>query len=788
MATFPEFILPVLRGGLAWMSRRSLPQTDGKLTLPGLESRVEIIRDRWGIPHIYAENHADLSFAQGFVHAQDRLWQMELNRRTARGLLSEVFGELALDTDRTVRTFGFNRLGQADLEALNGPERDLLEAYTAGVNAFLGQVSGKLPVEFSLVRHRPLPWEPLDTAAFMRVVIWQLSHAWYGEIIRAQIAEAVGLERTAELEIHYPPANPIILPAGIEFNRLDPDGRLLPGAQLALRRGLGSNAWAVCGEKSASGHPYLCNDMHLMLSLPSIWYEIHLEAGDFQVSGVSIPGVPGVLVGHNAHIAWGCTLAYTDCEDLFVERFDPENPQRYQYKGEWLEAEVIPEAIPVKGRPEPHVEQVLVTRHGPVISDVVAYAQERIAINSMALRPCPAYPGFLALDRARNWDEFVAAMRLIEAPQLNFAYADVDGNIGYWVSGRVPIRARGDGSIPALGWSGEYEWIAEIPFDEMPHALNPAQGYIVHCNNCMVPGDYPYFLGRVWMNGYRARRIVELLESKTKLSPQDFQALHVDFTCYPGQEFATLLEDFSSTDPDVQLVLERLRGWDGWLRTDSVAGAIYEVARYRLVRNLLEPGLGTELSLRLMGQGFHPVLFSSHEFYGHDTVTMLRLLGQPDSWWVQQAGGRERLIEKSLQEAVAWLRSALGPDPAGWQWGAIHRSIFAHALGIQKPLDKVFNRGPYPIGGDTDTPCQTAYHPDDPYDNKSWAPSHRQIIDLGDLTKSVISVPPGQSGQLGSPHYDDQIDPWLKGEYHPMLWTREQIEAAAEGRLELVPG
>jgi penicillin amidase len=785
MSTLDSLLGSILKFGLTWLGRHRLPQIDGTLSLPGLQAQVEIIRDRWGVPHIYAHSTHDLFFAQGFVHAQDRLFQMEIHRRLATGKLSELFGELSLDTDRAVRTFGFHRLGKADEELISQEMKDIFQAYADGVNAFLEHPGAKFPVEFTLLRHKPGPWQPEDSMAFARVMIWQLSHAWYGEIVRAQIIDKVGEEHAAELEIHYPDRNPSILPEGIEFNKLGLEGKLLKAEGPFLERSLGSNAWGISGHKSDTGHAYFCNDMHLPVSTPALWYQVHLIGDGFNVTGVGLPGLPMVMVGHNDRVAWGMTLAFTDCEDLYLEKFDPQNPHRYQFKDEWLDAEVIEETIPVKGRSEPHVEQVRITQHGPIISDVVGYPDQRIAVNSMALRPCPAVDGWLQLNKARGWDDFVQAMRLIEAPQLGTGYGDVDGNIGYWVTGKVPIRAKGDGSVPAPGWTGEYEWVGEVPFEEMPHLLNPERGYFVTSNHRIVTEDYPHFLGNVWMNGYRARRIKQVLESKEKLSERDFHALHIDYTCIPGNEFVAQLEGISSEDPDIQRALQYLRSWDGQMTTDTIGGTIYEVVRYTMVRNLLEPGLGAELAFQVMGLGFHPLLMSSSEFYGHDTTTLLRLLKDPESWWIKQAGGREALIHKSLKQAVEWLKSELGPDPDGWRWGKIHRVILAHTLGLQKPLDKVFNRGPVPIGGDMDTPCQTAFHANDPFDNKAWSPSFRQIVDLGDLSRSVTIIPPGQSGHLASSHYDDLLEPWVNGEYHPMLWTREQIEREAEGTLIL---
>ena len=680
MSIIHSILGPIARAGLTVLSRRRLPQTHGILSLPGLSDTVEVIRDRWGIPHIYAKNVHDLFFSQGFVHAQDRLWQMELNRRIAQGRLSELFGELALDTDRTSRTFGFHRLGKVDWEEAESDLRQVILAYTEGVNAFIESDDTKLPIEFSLLRHQPERWEPEDSTSFERVMIWQLSHAWYGEIVRAQLVQAVGAERAAELEIHYPEGNPAALPDGIEFNRIGPEG-ILQGTQGPfLSRGMGSNGWAVAGSRTTSGAPFLCNDMHLPVSLPALWYEMHLIGAGFNVTGATLPGVPLVMVGHNAHIAWGMTLAFTDCEDLFIERINPTDPKRYQVGDKWADGKLIREIIEVKGRTEPHVEQVLITHHGPIISDVVGDSDERIAVNSMALRPSPAFTGWLWLNRASGWDDFVDAMRLIEAPQLGVVYGDVEGNIGYWVTGKTPIRARGNGTIPSPGWTGEYEWVSEVPFEEMPHALNPQRGYLITCNNKPISDDYAHFLGDVWMNGYRARRIEELFQEKKKLSKDDFRDAQMDTFCIPGLELVELLNDFESDDLDVQLALEQLREWDGRLTTESVGGTVYEVARYSLVWNLLDAGLEGDLLMQVLGKGFHPLLFPTNEFIGHDTVALLRILNDPNSLWLEDAGGRNTLIEKSLKQAVEWLREELGSNPERWGWGRIHRVSFDHAI------------------------------------------------------------------------------------------------------------
>ncbi len=768
------------------LDRTRLPQIDGEIKLEGLSAPVEIIRDHWGVPHIYADTIEDSLFGQGFVHAQDRLFQMELNRRTAQGRLSGLFGEIALDTDRIARTFGFNRLGMVDLENVSDELRARILAYTAGINAYLGQKRQKLPVEFSMLSAHPDPWQPEDTMAFTRVMMWQLSHAWNSEIVRAAIAEKVGSENAAELEIHYPPENPLTLPNGIEFNAIDPEGviRKIPGP--FLTRGIGSNSWVISPKRSKTGNAVLSLDMHLPLSLPSLWYQVHLKVGEeLHVTGASLPCVPFVMVGHNHKIAWGMTLAFTDAEDLFIEQVDSQD--RYLFQDEWYPAEIIDEIIEIKGRLEPHLEKVMITRHGPIISGVVGKLDQKLAVNSMALRPNQALEGWYRLNKAENWDDFVDAMSLIDAPPLNVTYADIDNNIGYWVTGKVPVRASGDGSVPVPGWSGEYEWIGEVPFEEMPHALNPDQGYLVSCNHKIVPDNTPYFFGNMWMNGYRARRLVELIESCQEISFDDHKEFQMDVKCFPGLEFVDCLKNVTDPDLDVQLALRLLMGWDGYLTTNTIGGTVYEVSRYTLIRNLFESVLGSDLTNRFMGRGFHPLLYHSNEFYGHDTVVMLRLLNNPESWWINQAGGHDVVLSKSLKQAISWLRENLGNDESEWQWGKIHRISFQHTLSLQKPFDQVFDRGPFPIGGDTDTLLQTAMHADSPYDNKALSPSFRQIVDMGDLSQSLTIVPPGQSGHIASSHYDDLAQPWLEGRYQPMLWTREQVEEESEGILVLSP-
>jgi penicillin amidase len=780
----PTFFSSLLQAPVKFLNRNAQPQTNGTLKLPGLRSKVEVFRDAWGVPHIYAADTHDLFFTQGFIHAQERLFQMEMNRRMALGQLAGAFGPVALDTDRLTRTLGFKRTAEIDLARADASMQETLAAYAAGVNAFLQL--GKLPVEFTLTGVKPGLWTPLDTMAFARVMVFQLTHGWSAELVRAQLIEKLGPELAADLEIKFPERDVPTLPEGIVFNRLHADGMLQAEQGPYLNRGLdgggrGSNAWAIAGWRSTTGQAILCNDMHLHLTTPGIWHMAHLVGGDYEVTGVGLPGAPGILVGHNARIAWGATLALTDTQDLFIEKMAPDNPRHYEFKGEWHDCEVTREEIAVKGRKTPHVEEVRVTRHGPLINDVIPGANTTVALQSYALRPSPTIAAFLAINRAQGWDDFVEALRPLVTPNLNLVYADVEGNIGHWVSGIHPIRAQGQGNVPAPGWTGDHEWIGEIPFEQMPHALNPERGYIVSCNHRLVPDDYAHYLGSGWMNGYRAQRITAEIERKGRLSPEDCRALHIDFHSLPGLELVKHLDGFTTTEAEAALGLKHLREWNGWLGADSIGGTLYQTVLSRLVYNLIAPKLGRELFDRFMGgKGPHPVLTPTTEFSGHSTVTVLEMLGDPDSAWVKDAGGRDALVEKSLKEAVRWLKAQMGEDPHQWRWGDVHMITLPHPLGIQPPLDKIFNLGPAPIGGDTDTVCQTAFLPDAPYRAQGWAPSYREIVDMGDLGCTVHIAPPGNSGLLGNPHYGDLLPLWLKGEYIPATWEKAEVEKGAE--------
>jgi penicillin G amidase len=800
------------------MVRRPLARTSGQLSLPGLAAPVQILRDRWGVPHIYARSTSDLFMAQGYVHAQDRLWQMELQRRTGLGRLAEVFGPVALDTDRFVRVLGFNRVVQREAQALEGEARMVVDAYVRGINAFLAQNPRRLPIEFTILRLRPEPWQAEDVLVWAKMMALNLSRDWMTDLLRARIVAAVGPERAALLEPEYPPAHPLTIPPGVRYgDTLGADALRMAAAAAPFTgssaAGQGSNAWAVNGTRTASGRPLLASDPHLILQVPSLWYENHLSGGDIHVAGASIPGIPCVVIGHNERVAWGLTNGENDVQDLFIERFDPGDPTRYQFQGAWEQATIVRERIVVKGQAEPTIEEVRITRHGPIISPLVSPGSEEdkktrrqgegqdggegsssphlpvslsehLALRWAALDPGPNIAAALELNRAHDWASFRAAVAKWVMPTQNFIYADVEGHIGYTLGGALPIRARGDGLLPVPGWTGEYEWTGMIPPDELPHVLDPDEDFVASANTQIAGASYPYALPGEYLPGYRAARIRQLIAQTAQHSVKSFSAIQGDQRSLPGLELAALAGRLAAPTSIARQAREALAAWDGELTADSIAGAIYARLREKLLQaaysDVAEP-LGF-----VAGLGVFTALPATGYLWRALPQLLERLAARDDS---RLPGGRssDQLLSDAWEATIAELRAELGDDVGEWRYGRYHTLTLRHPLGASAALAPLFNRGPYPIGGDSDTvrmghsPRQFAGQP------IYVAPSYRQICDLSnwDLSVSIHAV--GQSGQPGSKHYADLVDAWRMMQYHPMAWSRARVEDVTSERLTLEP-
>ncbi len=765
--------LPVLAGAGtgAWLAWRAFPTISGRLAVPGLGAPVEVIRDRWGIPHLYATSAHDLFFAQGYVHAQDRLWQMDFNRRVPSGRLSELFGEVTLSSDRFLRTVGMHRAAEDEQAHLDPESAQTLDAYAAGVNAWIARSGSRLPIEFALLRYRPEPWTPTDSLAFGKLLAWILGGNWRYQLLRAHLIARFGVEGMRVLVPPYATNAPVIIPAGTRTSDWQQTALLRLLDQPGLSSGIGSNNWVLSGSRTATGRPLLANDPHLEAQMPSIWYEMHLVGGPYDVTGVALPGVPGVVIGHNAHVAWGVTNAPTDVQDLFIERFHPTDPTRYLYRGRWEPAKIVREAIRVRGRPDV-LETVRITRHGPIINDVVEGLDTFLALRWTALEPGTVSASVLRLDRARTWDEFRAALRLWTVPAQNFVYADRRGNIGYQLPGRIPIRANGDGMVPVPGWTGEYEWVGEIPFERLPSSFNPPRGAIVTANNRIVPDRYAYQLSQEWDPGFRARRIETLLAPLHRASIEDMEAIQMDLVSLPGRETVRALHDIHITgDPEAGL-LQDLRTWDGVLRADSRPAAIYEAFRLALLPLVFKDVLGDDLYKRYLERG---------EAW---QVALLGLLRDPSSrWW--GPGGRDTVVAQALREARDLLTRRLGPDRSNWTWGRLHAMRFVHPLGRIGALSWFFNAVAPPTGGDLFTVNNGGFSPQ--AFSQIIVASYRQIIDLSDWDRSIAINTTGQSGLPLHRHYRDFVSRWATGGYHPMLFSRPRIQQEAEGTLALTP-
>lgn len=777
----------ILKSGFKLWSKSKLPQLEGKISLKGLSGKVEIIRDQWGVPHIYGDSLEDVLFAQGFVHAQDRLWQMEITRRVSRGKLSEFIGKDALDVDRLSRTLGFERVAKQDLELYDAEKQNLVQRYCDGINAFIHHKGYKSPLEFNLTKLKATDWEIIDVLSITRLLNAQMTWGWYDELVRAKLLDAVGEGILAELDNSYL-QNTITLPNGIEFNQLNIDDKFKKPNNF-MPDISGSNAWCISGEKTDTGKPYLCNDPHLAVTNPNIWYEVHLECPELQVTGVSVPGLPLVPIGHNAKIGWGITLAFIDLEDLVIEQFTDDTLEKYRYKDEELDTEIIVEEIKVKGQPT-HKEKIYITRHGVIVSDAIGYTSEYLALQSMALKPSESLWGWVGINKAQNWSDFKEGVSYLESPGLNIVYSDVDGNIGYYNSGKMPIKTKEQSSFPTPGWKGEGDWTDFVPFDEMPHVLNPKNGYVVTCNNKIVGDDFPYFMGDIYMNGFRAERLESMLNSKGKVGVQDFIEMQMDVTSIPGKALAKHYVGIEFKEEKFNTLKAIFIDWDGVLSADSIGGCLYKVVKQKLVKLLYDAVIKEEdLVAELLGRGYNSALSVSNTFLGHNTSNLLDLLDKgEDSLCIQEYGNKKRLLKDGFKAAVAFLEKKLGKDYKQWQWGKLHQMEIPHALSVQKPLDKVFGLGPYTIPGDTDTPLQTYPVDASKFDGEIVTASYRQIIDFSNFDNSICITPGGQSGNLASEFYASQIPDWLEGKFHPMCWSRAQVEKHKKYQLELIAG
>jgi penicillin G amidase len=757
--------------GWLWLLT-SLPQTSGKVVLPGISAAVTIGRDAAGVPVISAANEKDAAFALGYVHAQDRLVQMELMRRVGAGRLAEVVGEKGLQTDRFMRGLGLARLVEKQFALLSPELQAVLKAYAAGVNAWLDHHAYALPPEFYLLRFRPEPWRPADCLFWGKLMALQLAGNFRTELLRVRLAAHVTPTELAQLFPPYPPDGPITL-SGLAPALADRLYAALP--KEVGPNGL-SNNWVVDGRHSVSGKPILANDPHLGFSAPGVWYLARIETPDSTLTGATAPGLPYLVIGHNRRIGWGFTNTGGDDEDLFAEKIDPNDPGRYVTPDGSAPFETRQEEIRVRDA-APVMLTVRSTRHGPVLTDFDFAAEEPetgevLALSATWLDPEDRTPEALwRMDHAGNWSEFNAALESFAAPEQNIVYADIEGRIGFTAPARLPIRAKGDGSMPVPGWSGDYDWTGTIPYADLPRGTDPASGHYVSANNKIVPDTYPYLITRDWEAPDRAERITALLDKTPRQSPDSTARIQADTLSEAARQLLPLLlekarpADPRSADPNFSGALERLRHWDGRMDADRVEPLLFIAWLRELKFSLFFQKLGTAYNSYwgLRAEVIENILARETEWCG----SLEHTVSDPPASDPPVKGDCGPVLAESLQRAVEELTRTLGPDMAGWRWDRVHIAQFPNPVLSRIPLlrDLFAVTIPAPGGNDTvNVGAMAIGDPDHPFADIHGA-GLRMILDFADLDGARFMVVPGQSGNPLSSHYADLLKPWRDFEW-----------------------
>lgn len=765
----------------------ALPDVTATLRLPGLVDSAAIYRDRWGIPHVRAENEHDLFFAQGFATAQDRLWHMDYDRRRALGRWAEIAGPDGVDQDRLLRTAGMGRTARLDYEAAGAEARAMVDAYTAGVNAFM-ETTPAYPVEYKLLDGTPEPWENWHCIA-----VYKMRNTLLGtfepKLFRTRLALTIGPENAARLIKGYPGGHLLTVPPGEVYQGPGVDGlEELSGAledvNWLKETDAGSNAWSISGELTRSGLPLMGGDSHRALDTPSVYYQAHLSCPDLSIVGSSVPGMPGILhFCHNAHVGWGMTYGNADTQDLFVERFrERDGGREYQFRETWRQAEVLHEAIAVRNAAPVEIE-VTLTHHGPVIAGDPA-AGYGIAISDPGLiQGTPWLDAARDAMRATTVHELHDAFRNWTDRVNNYAVVDVRGNFGYLHEGKIPIRTEANGWRAVPGWTGEYEWQGYIPHDDLPRAIGPRAGYAVTCNQRVAGYDYPYYVGLNFSPEYRARRLqLNILDlNPGGAAVDDMARMHADRTSIPAEIFTEALLGIQPRDTASERALALLREWDYRMDRDLAQPTIYSQTRLCATRVLAE---------HLLGDMAAPALEGASGAEAHIRLIVLEMtLGIENGDESMLPDGRTwgDLLAESLKQAVADLEDRLGEDMTDWRWGRVHHTRPRHPLSTVFPeCARLLDPPGLPTHGDGDVPLAGGYDVSEPFVATGLS-VNRYIHDPSDWNNSRWIVPLGASGHPGSAHYADQAQLWADVGYIPQLWDWDTIVSEAETRQELNP-
>ncbi|MEW6126304.1 MAG: penicillin acylase family protein [Acidobacteriota bacterium] len=764
-----SFLNPTQSNDLEARARAALAQTSGTIELAGLMKPVEVLRDEWGVPHLYAESQEDLFFAQGFVAAQDRLWQMELWRRTGEGRLSEILGAAYLERDKFARLCRYRGDMQREWQSYAPDTKRIIESFVGGVNAFIELSRHRLPIEFQLTGIQPELWTP--EVCLTRMAGYIMTRNASSEVLRAQLVKLVGAEKAAEL-LATDPQTHITIPDGLDLNGID--SRILAlasaaSAPISFGNIEGSNNWVVSGKLSATGKPILANDPHRPILTPSLRYISHLVAPGWNVIGAGEPTIPGIAAGHNERVGFGFTIVGIDQQDLYVEEVNPQNPNEYLYKGKWEKMRVERERLKVKGSADVEAEFKF-TRHGAVLFEDKTL-HRAYALKWVGSEPGTAgYLASLSLNRAKNWKAFLKALERWKVPSENLVYADVDGNIGWVAAGLAPVRKNWNGLLPVPGKDGKYEWQGFLPVSELPQSYNPANGFIATANHNILPEGYKHALNFEFSPSFRAIRIKEVLGAGKNFTVEDFKQLQHDETSLVARELVPLMKGVKINDATTREAAEMLLNWNFVMAKESPAAAIFAVWLDKLRPNVFKFAVSAE-TWKLMGGRFSIP----------QTITALKTVDSK-IFGANAKAARDAAMIKSLEESVSDLTKRFGADKKSWRWGALHIAEFKHQLS-GKLAGQIFDLPTVTRGGDANTVNATG---GGNFKQNAGA-SYRQILDVSNWDNSVAVNVPGQSGQPFSPHYGDLLSYWAEGKYFPLLFSREKIEQHTKERLKLVP-
>jgi penicillin G amidase len=759
------------------IAKKALPDYNQPVQLTGLIDQVEVYRDDFAVPHIYAKNEHDLYMVTGYLMAQDRLWQMDLLRRVTLGRLSEIFGEDMIGADHLLRAL---RIPEKSELVLSKTDKNLLmtlEAFSSGVNQFIERNQKKLPPEFTILGYKPEPWQPQYTVNLIGYMAWDLAGSWHNEITLHKLSQILDEEKFLQLipnlDYHDSPVHPRWKQEQTAdlFSLLENNEKL---KELGLEVFSASNNWVVSGSESKTGHAIFANDMHLGFGAPGIWYQMHqIVEGQFNVTGVALPGAPGIIVGHNEHIAWGMTNLYVDEMDFYIETLD-ENGAKYKFNNQWRDLEIREERI-ATSKGDTISRQIKFTHRGPIISDFKNIEDQAISMRWTGNEYSNELRSIMLLNRAKNWDDFRDALSTFGAVSQNVNYADVEGNIGIQTAGAVPLRKAGNPIFLMPGDTDEYDWKGMLPFEELPYSYNPPEGFLASANNRTIGDDYPHYIGHWFDMPFRMDRISEMIKEKEKPGVEDYKMMMNDFKSklvesYLDElvEMLSWVDNFGSNE---KRAYELLANWDMVLTAESSATTVFEQFYRTFIRNILVDEMGEEL-YRQFGGGLIRNVFD-------------HVWRNPASSWVNNIHTEEEecfdeIVIQSFRETVQWLEENMGGKPDDWQWGKIHQLSINHPMGSVKILDRIFglNKGPFPVGGSFHTVNPKAYSFHNPFAVVHGA-SQRHIYDMSDFSNSHVIIPTGTSGIPASKYYVNQIEMFLNNEYKRDLWLKQDVIAGA---------